>query len=242
MPAGERTGEVVDASGQPLAEYGGIHRFTIGQRKGWAWRPDSRSTSAEILPAERRVVVGPREALERRVFEVERLNWISMAALEAPVEVEVKIRYQFRPVAATVSPSETPGQARVEMHAPQLAVTPGQAAVFYRGEEGRGRRAGSAAEPFDDKVEQHRCVQPQQHLHRPARRIAANAALLGPPSLNNQLHRLGRLKQCRLERRRRQPHPTNGKTAGRRPSRRLGRRAARAVCPTPAVARRSLDR
>ncbi|MCB1019457.1 MAG: tRNA 2-thiouridine(34) synthase MnmA, partial [Acidobacteria bacterium] len=59
----------------------------------------------------------------------------SMAELTAPVEVEVKIRYQFRPVAATVSPSETPGRARVEMHAPQLAVTPGQAAVFYRGEE-----------------------------------------------------------------------------------------------------------
>ncbi|MCB1019817.1 MAG: tRNA 2-thiouridine(34) synthase MnmA, partial [Acidobacteria bacterium] len=118
VPAGERTGEVVDATGQPLAEHGGIHRFTIGQRKGLGVATGQPLYVTEILPAERKVVVGPREALERREFEVERLNWISMAELTAPVEVEVKIRYQFRPVAATVSPSETPGRARVEMHAP----------------------------------------------------------------------------------------------------------------------------
>jgi tRNA-specific 2-thiouridylase len=133
-PAGVREGEVVDASGRALAEHGGIHRFTIGQRKGLGVAAGRPLYVTEILPAERRVVVGPREALERRTFEVERLNWISIGALEAPIEVEVKIRYQFKPVEATVHPMESPDRARVEMAAPQLAITPGQAAVFYRGD------------------------------------------------------------------------------------------------------------
>ena len=46
----------------------------------------------------------------------------------------MKIRYQFRPVQATIAPAETPGRARVELSEPQLAITPGQAAVFYHGE------------------------------------------------------------------------------------------------------------
>lgn len=134
VPADDRQGEVVDASGRPLAEHGGIHRFTIGQRKGLGVAVGSPLYVTEILPAERKVVVGPREALERSSFEVDRLNWISIAGLDAPVEVEVKIRYQFRPVRATVSPTDDPGRAKVELSSPQLAVTPGQAAVFYQGD------------------------------------------------------------------------------------------------------------
>lgn len=133
-PAEERQGEVVDSSGRLLAEHRGVHRFTIGQRRGLGVAAGSPLYVTDILPAQRKVVVGPREALERRVFEVERLNWISSPELEAPIEVEVKIRYQFKPVRATVSPSETPERARVEFTDPQLAVTPGQAAVFYHGD------------------------------------------------------------------------------------------------------------
>ena len=134
VPAGAREGEVVDASGRTLAEHGGIHRFTIGQRKGLGVAAGKPLYVTEILPAERKVVVGPREALERRAFEAERMNWISIPALDAPIEVEVKIRYQFRPVKATVFPTADPSRAHVEMAAPQLAVTPGQAAVFYQGD------------------------------------------------------------------------------------------------------------
>jgi tRNA-specific 2-thiouridylase len=129
----QREGEVVDASGRALAEHAGIHRFTIGQRKGLGVATGSPLYVTDILPAERKVVVGPREALARRSFEVERLNWIAMAGLDSPVDVEVKIRYQFQPATATVSPMKE-GRARVEMTAPQFAVTPGQAAVFYRGD------------------------------------------------------------------------------------------------------------
>jgi tRNA-specific 2-thiouridylase len=128
-------GEVVDASGRILAEHAGVHRFTIGQRKGLGVAVGNPLYVTDILPAERKVVVGPREALARKRFEVQRLNWISIPSLEAPVEVAVKIRYQFRPVRATVSPAADGDRAVVELAEPQLAVTPGQAAVFYRGEE-----------------------------------------------------------------------------------------------------------
>ena len=70
-PGGGREGEVVDASGRQLAEHGGIHRFTVGQRKGLGVAVGSPLYVTEILPAERKVVVGPREALQRRTFEVE---------------------------------------------------------------------------------------------------------------------------------------------------------------------------
>ncbi len=133
-PAEERRGEVVDGEGRRLGEHGGIHRFTVGQRRRLGVAVGSPLYVTEILPAERKVVVGPRTALERRSFEVERLNWISIAEPAAQIEVEVKIRYQFRPVPATVLVDPAAGRATVELAEPQLAVTPGQAAVFYRGD------------------------------------------------------------------------------------------------------------
>jgi tRNA-specific 2-thiouridylase len=134
VAAEERQGEVVDTSGRPLGEHGGIHHFTVGQRKGLGIAVGSPLYVTQIRPAERQVVVGPRDSLARKSFEIERLNWIAIAALEEPIEVEVKIRYQSRAVPATVSPGETPGIARVGLAEPQLAITPGQAAVFYRGD------------------------------------------------------------------------------------------------------------
>ncbi len=127
-------GAVVDQSGRELAEHGGIHRFTVGQRKGLGVAVGEPIYVTEIRPATKEVVVGPKQSLERRTFRIERANWISIPELDGPLRVEAKIRYQFRPRAATVRPAGEPGLAEVEFDAAQLAITPGQAAVFYQGD------------------------------------------------------------------------------------------------------------
>ena len=127
-------GEVVDEQGRALAEHQGVHRFTVGQRKGLGVAVGSPLYVTEILPAERKVVVGPRESLARGSFLVERPNWIAFEELVEPVRVETKIRHQFRPAAAELRPGPAAGLVEVKLDEPQLAVTPGQAAVFYQGD------------------------------------------------------------------------------------------------------------
>lgn len=127
-------GEVVDTEGRALAEHQGVHRFTVGQRKGLGVAVGSPLYVTEILPAERKVVVGPKTSLERKIFRVERPNWFPFAELTEPVRVEAKIRHQFRPAPAEVRPSAEPGFCEVEFDQPQLAISPGQAAVFYQGD------------------------------------------------------------------------------------------------------------
>ncbi len=127
-------GVVVDAQGKALAGHGGVHRFTVGQRKGLGVALGKPAYVTEIRPATGEVVVGSKESLNKTTFEVDRLNWISIPQLDAPLRVQAKIRYQFRPRSATILPSATAGRVVVEFDAAQLAITPGQAAVFYQGD------------------------------------------------------------------------------------------------------------
>jgi len=132
--APEARGELVTADGETLAEHEGVHRFTIGQRKGLGVATGSPMYVTEIQPAENKVVVGAKTDLLRKTFEIRDVNWISIPSLDGPIEVDAKIRYKFSPARATVRPIEGSGGATVEFDEPQLSVTPGQAAVFYRGD------------------------------------------------------------------------------------------------------------
>lgn len=132
--APEGHGELVTADGETLAQHEGVHRFTIGQRKGLGVATGSPLYVTEIQPAAKKVVVGTKKDLLRRKFEIDDINWISMAAPDAPIEVAVKIRYKFQPARAVVRPIEGSTRAEVEFVEPQLSVTPGQAAVFYDGD------------------------------------------------------------------------------------------------------------
>src|SRR5690606_6030153 len=96
VPAAERAGELVTTDGQPVGQHGGIHHFTVGQRKGLGVAVGKPIYVTEIRPATREVVVGDRELLLRKRFEVDRLNWISIAELTGPLRVQAKIRYQFQ--------------------------------------------------------------------------------------------------------------------------------------------------
>ena len=85
----------------------------------------------ELDAATNRVIVGEEWALEKDTFEIERCNWIPYDELPGPIEVTTKIRYNAPAIAATLIPLPH-GEARLKLHTPQRAVTPGQACVIYQ--------------------------------------------------------------------------------------------------------------
>ncbi len=142
-------GELVSTSGEVLGRHSGVHHFTIGQRKGLGIAAGRPLYVLELDAQRNRVVVGDEAELRRETCEVADVNWIPFAQPSAPVECTVKIRHRHEPAAATVEAlgashngsvatthdgSSAGHRARVRFHAPQRAVTPGQAAVFYSGD------------------------------------------------------------------------------------------------------------
>ena len=131
--AEDRSGPIVDAEGRQLGEHGGVHRFTVGQRKGLGLTSRRPLYVLKVEAESRTVVVGDPEQLESRGLFAREANWISIAPPCRPLRATVKIRYRGSEVAATVTPLPK-RRVRVDFEAPQRAVTPGQAVVFYAGE------------------------------------------------------------------------------------------------------------
>jgi tRNA-specific 2-thiouridylase len=127
-------GEFVTTSGQVVGTHSGIQHFTVGQRRGLGIAAPRPLYVLQIDPAAKRVTVGEEKDLWHDGFEVRDLNWIAFPDLLEPMEVAVKIRYRHEPASARIEPAGV-AAVRVSLHAPQRAITPGQAAVFYRGEE-----------------------------------------------------------------------------------------------------------
>lgn len=126
-------GKIVATDGRRLGEHGGVHRFTVGQRRGLGVAAGEPLYVIATDPATRTVTVGGEAGLLRKELTASGVNWIAVAELEAPVRAAVKIRHRHDAASATVHPAG-PGRARVVFDEPQRAVTPGQAAVFYQGE------------------------------------------------------------------------------------------------------------
>jgi len=123
-------GDIVDAQGAVLGRHSGYPAFTVGQRKGLNLGGlKEPHFVTRIDPEKNQVVAGPRRELERRQFEVARVNW--SLPPEGPLEAEVQIRYRHRGAPALIEPLEG-DRARITFSEPEHAVAPGQAAVFYR--------------------------------------------------------------------------------------------------------------
>jgi len=122
-------GEIVDSSGARLGTHDGIHRYTVGQRRGLgiAWKEPLYVTSIETDTA--RVVVGPREELQRTGLLAEELTWTD-SAISGTFRGSCSIRYRQKPVPCSACIGED-GRLQVEFDAPQSGVTPGQAVVLY---------------------------------------------------------------------------------------------------------------
>ncbi len=132
--ARNRPGEIVDKAARVLGRHRGVNRFTVGQRKGLGVAGDRRLYVIRIDAAEGRVIVGPEKELGAAGAILEGVCWISGRAPESPVRARVRVRYRHEGAPAWIEP--TPGRrARVVFDEPVRAVSPGQAAVFDRGDD-----------------------------------------------------------------------------------------------------------
>jgi tRNA-specific 2-thiouridylase len=131
--AAVRPGAVVDQRGQRLATHDGVHRFTVGQRKGLGIAAPLPLYVLKIDAGSGDVMVGPRSALDRTNFTASGVNWIARDASVEWVPATVQIRHRHRPAAGRVR-AIADDRAEFELDEPQPAVTPGQAAVFYDGD------------------------------------------------------------------------------------------------------------
>jgi tRNA-specific 2-thiouridylase len=130
----ETAGELVTADGKVLGRHEGIFNFTVGQRKGLGVSSPTPLYVLRIDPASHQVTVGANAELATRQLRARGLNWISIAALTAPMRVQIKIRHRHEPAWATLEPAGA-DEVLATFDQPQRAVTPGQSAVFYDGDE-----------------------------------------------------------------------------------------------------------
>ena len=130
----ETAGELVASSGEVLGRHEGIFIFTVGQRKGLGVSSPSPLYVLQIDPVSHRVTVGADEELATRTLRARGLNWISIPGLTAPMRVRAKIRHRHEPAWAMLEPAGK-DEVLATFDEPQRAVTPGQSAVFYDGDE-----------------------------------------------------------------------------------------------------------
>jgi tRNA-specific 2-thiouridylase len=125
-----RDGDLVNAKGEVVGRHGGIHRFTVGQRKGLGLSAPLPLYVVDINAQTNTVTVGSRQDLEKTTAIVGQVNWISGKSPAGPMRVTAQIRYKHQPAPASLTPLGG-GAASLQFDSAQPAITPGQAAVFY---------------------------------------------------------------------------------------------------------------
>ena len=140
-------GYFIGPDGRVLGRHKGIIHYTIGQRKGLGLSLPAPLYVCRIDVEKNQVILGPHEALFADTVRVEDVNWIGGKAPDGPLPVQAKLRYRQPPADATALPQED-GSLLLHFENPQRAVTPGQAAVLYDGEEVLGGGTIAAEEPI----------------------------------------------------------------------------------------------
>ncbi|MCB9853248.1 MAG: tRNA 2-thiouridine(34) synthase MnmA [Phycisphaerales bacterium] len=130
---GFAAGEIRHVDGRTLGSHAGTANYTIGQRRGLGVAVGEPVYVADIDTTTNTVTVGPRDAVLSKTVRVSEVSWLRPAPTEA-IRADAKIRYHHEPAAATITPARD-GKVHIEFDIPQEAVTPGQAAVFYEGDE-----------------------------------------------------------------------------------------------------------
>ncbi len=128
-PGAIEPGDIVHVDGRVMGQHNGVINFTVGQRRGIGVATGEPLFVVKLDAANKRVIVGPREALGVSRIALRHVNWIGEG--EAPSdgrEILVRVRSTRPPVAARLS---TKDGLKVLLDAPEEGVAPGQAAVFY---------------------------------------------------------------------------------------------------------------
>ena len=133
-PTLTRPGVIVSEDGRVVGTHEGVHRFTIGQRKGLRLSSSEPLYVLHIDAAAARVTVGGRAGLGRTALTASRVNWTSGLEPMSWLAVDGQIRHRHAAAPARVRALDG-ARAELEFAAPQTAVTPGQAVVFYEGDE-----------------------------------------------------------------------------------------------------------
>ena len=128
----DTAGELVTTDGTVIGEHEGIHKFTVGQRKGLGVATGSPLYVIQIKGDARQVVVGNSENLYSKTLRARRVNLISVEDVTEAMRVTVKIRHRHEGAPATIIRDGNDIVATFDE--PQRAITPGQAAVFYDGD------------------------------------------------------------------------------------------------------------
>ncbi|MBV9691902.1 MAG: tRNA 2-thiouridine(34) synthase MnmA [Ktedonobacteraceae bacterium] len=130
-----KPGLIYDQQGEVLGRHRGLAYYTIGQRKGLAITSSEPLHVLKIDAAQNALIVGPATALDETEFSVSNMHYVSGETPSQPFEALVRVRYKAPQQSARVIPLEG-NRVQVILRRPQRAITPGQAAVFYGGEDG----------------------------------------------------------------------------------------------------------
>ena len=126
-----RGGTIRDVAGKTVGTHGGIHRFTVGQRKGLGLSSPIPLYVVALDASQQTVTVGPKESLERTELTASGVNWIAGTPPASGSRVTARIRHRHQEAAATITPLPD-DRVRVTFDTPQYAVAPGQAVVMYQ--------------------------------------------------------------------------------------------------------------
>jgi tRNA-specific 2-thiouridylase len=126
-------GPIVDRQGTLLGQHKGLHLFTIGQRRGINCPAPEPYYVVKLDRKHNRLIVGSKSDLLTSTCRVVNINWITDPPT-TPITVHTRIRYRHWEVAGTLFPKSN-NSAEIRFKSPQSAITPGQGAVFYQGDE-----------------------------------------------------------------------------------------------------------
>jgi len=148
VPQATKPGPILDRQGNALGEHRGILFYTIGQRKGLGLSAKEPLYVTNIISERNAIVVGGKDEIYGTELIASGLNWISLAKLKQPITAKAKIRYLHNEAEAEITPIDE-DEVHVRFMEPQMAITPGQAVVFY--DENTVIGGGTIEQKIDNK-------------------------------------------------------------------------------------------